>query len=73
MLSILSIVKVHSNGDSSVCFSHAWVHRKHLGQDVLGLNTGIGSVLPHGTQQQPSGEDGVTRSREEAHRLGKRQ
>ena len=28
---------------------------QHFGQDVLGPDTGFGSVLPHGTQQLPSG------------------
>ena len=42
---------------------------QHLEQDMLGPDIGIGSMLPHDTQWQPSGEDG---RREEAHRLGKK-
>lgn len=30
---------------------------QHFGQDVLGPDTGLGSVRPHGPQQLPSGED----------------
>jgi hypothetical protein len=41
---------------------------QHFGQDVLGPDIGISSVLPHGTQQLPRGED---REGEEAHRLGR--
>jgi hypothetical protein len=54
---------------SSVCFSHAWVRHSTLGKNVLSSDTGLGSVLPHGTQQLPRGKD---REGEEAHRLGKK-
>jgi hypothetical protein len=30
---------------------------QHFGQDMLGPDTGFGSVLPHGTQQLPSGRE----------------
>ena len=39
---------------------------QHFGQDVLGPDTGLGSVLPHSTQQLPRGEG---REGDEAHRL----
>ena len=44
---------------------------QHLGQDVLGPDTGFGSVLPHSTQQLPSGRR--EEDKEEAHRLGREQ
>ena len=44
---------------------------QHLGQDVLGPDTGFGSVLPHSTQQLPSGRR--EEDEEEAHRLGREQ
>lgn len=44
---------------------------QHLRQDVLGPNTGFGSVLPHGTQQLPSGRR--KEDEKETHRLGREQ
>ena len=59
--------KAHSDG----CFLSVLLPRlgpsQHLGQDVLGPDTGLSSVLPHGTQQLPSWKE---RAMEEAHRLG---
>ena len=44
---------------------------QHLGQDVLDPDTGFSSVLPHSTQQLPSGRR--EEDKEEAHRLGREQ